>query len=139
MITYPNPVRTEAIRPGRDRRQRVLVVDDHLDITSLLARLLLQCGFEVETALDGRAATEKARSFHPDYILLDIGLPGMNGYEVAEMLHGDEAQKDTTIIAISAYGPEVHPLRSRQAKFDYHLVKPVDLEVLLSLLSPELN
>ena len=117
-----------------DARHRVLVVEDNADIARLMTLLLLHCGFDVRTLFDGRLVLATARSFRPHFILLDIGLPGMDGYQVAEQLRGDSDLKDVVIIAVSAYSPDRHPSRSRAACFNHHLTKPVGLESLLPLL-----
>ena len=94
-------------------------------------------GHEVATAHTGPDGLEAARDHRPDFILLDIGLPGMDGYEVAARLRQDECCKDAVIIAVSGYGQEEDRRRSREAGFDHHLIKPLDQDVLLSLLSAE--
>lgn len=114
----------------------MLVVDDNVDLMKLTSFLLVHHGFDVATALDGPAALEKARSFLPHVILLDIGLPGMDGYEVAEALRSDAQTKGAVIIAISAYDRHAHHRRSEHARFDHHLVKPVDFDALLTLFEP---
>jgi DNA-binding response OmpR family regulator len=118
---------------------RVLVVDDNADIARLVTLLLQHCGFDVRTLLDGHLVLATARSFRPHFILLDIGLPGMDGYQVAELVREDADLKDVVIIAISAYSPGMSPGRSRPAKFDHYLVKPVDFQSLLSLLKSPLR
>ena len=89
----------------------------------------------MRTAHDGPSAIEAARDYRPDFVLLDIGLPGMDGYEVARRLREDEWCKDAVIIAISGYGQEEDRRRSKEAGFDHHLVKPIDHEALVMLLS----
>ena len=84
----------------------------------------------------GEAAIEIARSQQPDAVFLDIGLPGMNGYEVAEQLRRDECCKDSLLIAISGYGRAEDLRRTAEAGFDHHLVKPIDYEALLAVLGP---
>ncbi len=113
--------------------QKVLVVDDNRDTAMSCARLLKGMGHEVETAFDGLAALEAARSFKPQAILLDIGLPGMNGYEVAKTLR-DEGFANEVIVAVSGYGQPEDRERSRQAGFDDHLVKPVHQDALVTVL-----
>jgi signal transduction histidine kinase len=113
---------------------RILVVDDNADTALGLVRLLSILGNEVSAVHDGPAAIESARTFRPHFVLLDIGLPGMDGYHVASALREDEALKNTVIIAVSGYGQEEDRRRSRAAGFDYHLVKPVDFESLTSLI-----
>jgi CheY-like chemotaxis protein len=101
----------------------------------ILADLLRLQGHEVRTAFDGPAALAAARTFHPDVVLLDIGLPGLNGYEVARRLrHLPEAQ-GTLLVAITGYGREVDRRRGREAGFQHHLIKPVDLRSLERLLA----
>ena len=119
-----------------DAHYRVLVVDDNADLARLMSLLLQHCGFDVRTLFDGRLVLATARSFRPHFILLDIGLPGLDGYQVAEQLRGDDDLKDVVIIAASAYSPISHPNQSRTACFDHRLTKPVSLETLLPLLVP---
>jgi PAS domain S-box-containing protein len=131
--------RAEAVPPPEvergARRSRILVVDDNADAARGIARLLKLLGHEVVTAEDGPSGMEAARTLRPDVILLDIGLPGMSGYEVASRLRREECGKDVLIIAISGYGQEEDRRRSREAGFDYHLVKPIDHDALVTLLS----
>ncbi|MFO0889699.1 MAG: ATP-binding protein [Isosphaeraceae bacterium] len=112
---------------------RILVVDDNADTASGMVRLLEMLGNEVIAVHTGPAAIETAHTFRPDFVLLDIGLPGMDGYQVASALREDEAHKDTVIIAVSGYGQEEDRRRSQAAGFDHHLVKPVDFDSLISL------
>jgi PAS domain S-box-containing protein len=104
---------------------RVLVVDDNQDTARSCAMLLKTMGHEVETAHDGQTAIEVAKDYRPQVLLLDIGLPGMNGYEVARTLRND-GFKDELMIAVSGYGQPDDRRRSEEAGFDDHLVKPVD-------------
>ena len=100
-----------------------------------MARLLKLLGHEVAVAHDGPEAIEVAREHRPDFVLLDIGLPGMDGYEVAARLRQEECCKDAVIIAVSGYGQDEDRRRSKEAGFDHHLIKPLDHDALLSLLS----
>jgi signal transduction histidine kinase len=113
---------------------RILVIDDSVDTARGMVRLLELLGHEAITAHDGHSAIEAARTFRPDFVLLDIGLPGMNGYQVATALRGDEILKDAVIIAVSGYGQDEDRRRSRAAGFDHHLVKPLDIDSLISLI-----
>lgn len=113
---------------------RILVVDDNTDTALGMVRLLKMLGNEVVSAHSGPEALESARTFRPDFVLLDIGLPGMDGYQVASALREDEAHKDIVIIAVSGYGQEKDRRRSQAAGFDHHLVKPVDFDSLVSLM-----
>jgi signal transduction histidine kinase/DNA-binding response OmpR family regulator len=117
-------------RTGR----RVLVVDDNVDGADSLARLLTLGGHAVSQAHDGPAALEEARSFRPDVVVLDIGLPGMDGYEVARCLRGEPATRDVILVALTGYGRDEDMVRSREVGFDYHFVKPVDFEALHEVL-----
>ena len=113
---------------------KILVVDDNEDTARGMVRLLELLGNEVRAVHDGPAAVAAARAFRPEFVLLDIGLPGMNGCEVAATLRGDEVHKGTVIIAVSGYGQDEDRRRSLAAGFDHHLVKPVDFDSLVSLL-----
>ncbi len=102
-------------------------------------RLLRLLGHDVKTAHDGRDAVLAARTHKPDVVLLDIGLPGMDGYEVATQLRQEGCCSGAVFIAISGYGQEEDRRRSKAAGFDYHLVKPIDHDALISLLSTQPN
>ncbi len=117
------------------RGARILVVDDNADTAGGLARLLRLLGHQVQTAHDGPQAVQVARVQHPEFVLLDIGLPGMDGYEVAAKLRQDDGCQGAVFIAISGYGHDEDRRRSKQAGFDYHLVKPIDHNALLTMLS----
>ena len=114
--------------------RRVLIVDDHGDSVQTLAYLLRLRGHEVREASDGLAAIEVAVDFEPDLVLLDIGLPGINGYETARRMRGYPRLGRTQIVALSGYGTEADRRRSGEAGFDDHFVKPVDFELLEKLL-----
>jgi CheY-like chemotaxis protein len=115
--------------------RRILVVDDNEDAALSIATLLKLCGHEVLTTYSGVEAIEAARLHRPDAILLDIGLPVMNGYEVASRLRAEGSCEKVLIVALSGYGQEEDRRRSRAAGFDHHLVKPVDIDVLTKLLA----
>lgn len=114
---------------------RILVVDDNLDALESSAALLRIDGHEVQTARDGATALHDAVEFSPDVVLLDIGLPEMDGYEVARRLRLLPELCDTLLIAHSGYGEEEHLQRARQAGFDHHLVKPADLSQLSAIIA----
>ncbi len=114
-------------------RLRILVVDDNRDTAASCALLLKRLGHEVETAYDGLAALEEARAFRPQVLFLDIGLPGMNGYDVARTLR-DEGFEHEIIVAVSGYGQPDDRRRSREAGFDHHLVKPIDQAAIVTAL-----
>jgi two-component system, sensor histidine kinase len=136
MVTSLVSLPPEVGAAGRDGYLRVLVVEDNVDLAQLTSVLLVHHGFDVATAADGHIAIERAVSFRPHVILLDIGLPGMDGYQVADALRADPRTKDALIIAISAYDRDDYPGRSGQAGFDHHLVKPVDFDDLVLLFNP---
>lgn len=131
---------SQAPRPGRPsatrKKSRILVVDDNEDVAILTARLLGMSGYEVQTAFDGLKAVDLARAFRPEVILLDIGLPGLNGYEVASVLKGDESCRGATFVALTGYGEESAVLRSKRAGFHHHLTKPIDFSVLAEIIEP---
>jgi PAS domain S-box-containing protein len=114
--------------------RRLLIVDDNADALESLAVLLELEGHTVKTALDGPAALTVVSHFQPDIILLDIGLPGMDGYEVAHRLRALDATRDTLLVAVTGYGQEGDRLRAKAAGFDHHFVKPIDVDALQRLL-----
>jgi signal transduction histidine kinase/ActR/RegA family two-component response regulator len=115
--------------------RRILVVDDHQKSAQSLATVLRAAGHEVTTAFDGSSALELARTFHPEVILLDIGLPGMDGYEVGRRLRLQPGFEQPLVVAVSGYGKDEDKRHSREAGFKAHLVKPVDLAALHALLA----
>jgi CheY-like chemotaxis protein/anti-sigma regulatory factor (Ser/Thr protein kinase) len=127
----------EPVAPQNGERQpaRILVVDDHVDTALSLARLLRARGHVVEIVHDGRAALEAGDAFRPNVVLLDLGLPGMDGYAVAESMRRRDETPRPTIIAISGYGQEEDRQRSAEVGIDHHLVKPVSFAQLETLLT----
>jgi signal transduction histidine kinase len=119
--------------PGPSRR--VLVVDDNRDAADSLALLLKLMGHEVRTAYDGPAALQEARAWRPEVVLLDIGLPGMTGYEVARRLREERPPEELLLVALTGYGQEEDRRRSQEAGLDLHFVKPVDPNALRDLLA----
>ena len=116
---------------------KILIVEDNVDTARTMARLLKQLRHEVAVAYNGPEGIEAARVLRPEFVLLDIGLPGMDGYEVASRLRREECCKGAIIIAISGYGRDEDRRRSKEAGFDHHLIKPLDHEALISLLSKQ--
>jgi CheY-like chemotaxis protein len=114
---------------------RVLVVDDHEDTRESLALLLSMWGHEVRLAHDGPSALEASRDFCPQVVLLDIGLPGVNGWEVGRRLRQQEGLGPVLLVAVTGYAREQDQARSSEAGFDAHLAKPCDLEELQRLLA----
>ena len=115
---------------------RVLVVDDNYDAAASLAMLLKLMGHEVETAHDGLEAVAKAKTFRANVILLDIGMPRLNGYEAARQIRA-QGKKGLKLVALTGWGQQEDRRRSEEAGFDAHLVKPVDLTVLTKLLEAD--
>jgi CheY-like chemotaxis protein len=117
-----------------DQPKRVLIVDDNHDHASSLALLLELVGHTVRSVHDGPSALTAAGDFRPEVALIDIGLPGLNGYEVARTLRADERHRDVVLIAQTGWGQEDDRRRTREVGFDHHLVKPVRLEDLRAVL-----
>ncbi|QDV35323.1 hybrid sensor histidine kinase/response regulator [Tautonia plasticadhaerens] len=126
--------RSTPAEPAKRRPPRVLIVDDNKDLVRGLSLLLRRLGYQVAVAYDGPEGIDAARSEHPEVILLDIGLPTLDGYEVARRLRREAALEGTRIIAVTGYGQEEDRRRSAEAGFDLHLTKPVDPETLVSLM-----
>ncbi|HTX05272.1 MAG TPA: response regulator [Steroidobacteraceae bacterium] len=114
--------------------RRLLVVDDNKDAAESMSMLLQMWGHEVAYAYDGPSALETAQQWQPEAVILDIGLPGMDGYQVAERLRTLPQGKETVLIAITGYGQEDDRRRSRRAGIDHHLVKPVAPDTLRMLI-----
>jgi PAS domain S-box-containing protein len=114
---------------------RVLVVDDNVDTVTTLAMLVQESGHEVRTAYDGGGVLEAALDYRPNVVLLDIGLPGLNGFEVAKQIRQQPALKNAVLVAMTGYGREVDRQRSHEAGFDHHLVKPGDFAKVLEILA----
>jgi len=113
----------------------VLIVDDNRDVADSTAVLLRAAGCNVDLAYDGEEALRSVRALRPDAVLLDIGLPKIDGYQVAEHIRAERAKRGPLIIALSGYGQDEHRVRSRQAGFDYHIVKPIEPAALTGLLA----
>ncbi|HEX5044982.1 MAG TPA: response regulator [Candidatus Polarisedimenticolaceae bacterium] len=121
-------------RPPALAGRRVLVVDDNRDAAESLEMLLRLMGAEVHSAADGRSALDALRRHRPSVVVLDIGLPDMDGYEVARRVRQEPAGAQTALIALTGWGEEEDQRRSREAGIDHHLVKPVDFAALEALL-----
>jgi PAS domain S-box-containing protein len=124
-----------APRPSSSPGLKVLVVDDNVDAAETLAAVLEMTGRRTRTVHEGRGVLEAAREFGPDIVLLDIGLPGMSGYEVARQLRADPRFSRTLLLAVTGWGSAEDRRRSHEAGFDEHLTKPVDLAELEPLLT----
>lgn len=114
--------------------KRILIVDDNRDGAASLAMLLKVLGNETRTAHDGLQGVEVAESFRPDAIVLDIGLPQLNGYEVCRRIRAQQWGKQILIVAATGWGQEEDRRRSKEAGFDHHFVKPVDAAQFINLL-----
>jgi len=128
----PAAAATPGPRDGTAAPLRVLIVDDNVDAAATVGRVMELLGHQVALAHDGPAALAAAAATPPDLILLDIGLPEMEGYEVASRLRA-AGHTRATLVAVTGYGRENDVQRSRDAGFDHHLVKPVDLAQLRKL------
>ena len=124
------PLRKHA---GRETSRRIVLIDDNVDAAESLAMLLRLKGHEVHVAYDGTSGVSLALKTEPDCVLVDIGLPGIDGYEVAKRLRSHD-ENGTLLVALTGYGQTEDRKRSEQAGFDHHLVKPVSQEVLEDLL-----
>ena len=112
---------------------RTLIIDDNVDAAESLAVLLQALGLEVRTAYDGPSGLVLAADYKPEVVLLDIGLPRMDGYEVARRLRNGPDGDGVLLIALSGYGQDEDRRRSEEAGFDHHLVKPASTDVLMDL------
>ncbi len=126
----PRPGRTEACGPAR----RILLVDDNQDAAQALRLLLEADGHEVRVAADGASGLELARTYRPEVVLLDIGLPKMDGYELARRIRADAALQGTVLVAVTGYGQMHDRARASASGFHHHLVKPVEYRDLQEVL-----
>jgi CheY-like chemotaxis protein len=110
--------------------RRVLIVDDNEDAANSLAMILQLSGHETASVYTAADALQRAADFKPDVVLLDIGLPGMDGYEVAQKMRELPGLRDIRLVAVTGYGRSDDRLRARDAGFDDHLTKPVEYAVL---------
>ncbi len=124
--------------PGATPRHRILVADDNLDALDSLALLLEWAGHDVRKASDGAEAVRQAVEWRPDLALLDIGMPKLNGYDVARRLRTEPWGKRLRLVALSGWGQSEDLRRSRESGFDLHLVKPVSFEALHAILGETL-
>lgn len=123
--------------PPHLRRRRVLIVDDNVDSAKSLAMLLEMSGHEVHLAHDGQQAIELAEQIRPDVVLLDIGLPKLNGYDACRHIRQQAWGRDVILVAVTGWGHEDDRNKSRNAGFNHHLVKPVDLGMMMKLMSQD--
>jgi CheY-like chemotaxis protein len=121
-----------------NEKQRILVVDDHLDSATSMAMMFEFLGSEVRTAHDGLQAVEEVERYRPDVVLMDMGMPRLDGYEATRRIRAHKWGQDVLIIALTGWGQDDDKARSREAGCDGHLTKPVSLPDLQALLE-ELN
>ncbi len=126
-------------RTPEPRARRVLLIDDNTDAANLLADALRLSGHAVETLHEPLKAVERAAAFKPDVLLIDIGLPGIDGFELAQRLRSLPATAAARFIALTGYGGDEDRERSAAAGFDYHVQKPADLEEIEHLLSQDMQ
>lgn len=131
----PVAVRSEDAAHNVTERLRVLVVDDNEDAAVMLAEVLSVMGYVTSVAHDGRHALAEAERFKPDVALVDIGLPIMDGYELARRLRACPSLDSVRLIAVTGYGLDSDRARAFDAGFDHHMVKPIDIASLRALLS----
>jgi CheY-like chemotaxis protein len=115
--------------------RRILVVEDNQDAAESLSMVLQFLGADVRVARDGPEALEAYESYDPAVVLLDIGMPGMDGYEVARRIRSRHPERRTALVALTGWGQDKDRERAREAGFDRHLVKPVEIDALQVLLS----
>lgn len=116
-------------------KRRILVADDNRDAADCLGLMLRALGQEVATAYDGQQALERAEEFAPDVMLLDLGMPRGNGYDVAQAIRQRAWGESVVLVAVTGWDQDEDRIRTREAGFDLHLVKPVQLDQLMQLIS----
>jgi PAS domain S-box-containing protein len=126
---------TQSVETSRSSPLRILVIDDIPDVADVMKMLLDLEGFETQVAYSGAAALKTAREFAPDVVLCDIGLPEMDGHEIARRMRADPAIASAILIALTGWGADAEVRKTRESGFDFHMVKPVDTNALLELLS----
>ena len=129
------PQEISAEQPQLQRPLRILVVEDDPESLQMMGALLGLWGYEPRLVSAGPAALASVEEEKPDVVLLDLGLPGMDGFEVARRLRGRPGGRDLFIAAVTAYRGEEHQRQAREAGFDRYLMKPVDIDTLRQLLS----
>ncbi|WP_422929267.1 hybrid sensor histidine kinase/response regulator [Singulisphaera sp. PoT] len=131
----PDVIEAPDSPPPPPRSLRVLVVEDNRDAADLMAQILRLDGHELHVAYDGKTALADAPDFHPQVVFSDIGLPGLDGYELARRLRREPALGGVMLVAVTGYGSADDVQRAYDAGFDHHLVKPINFEVLTALIS----
>jgi CheY-like chemotaxis protein len=132
---HERPIAPDKIIRAPARALRVLVMEDNPDVARSMARLLAVAGHDVRVAEDGESGVSVAQEFAPNAILLDIGLPVMDGLQVARRIRQDPRLRKVLLIALTGYGQDADRQATRDAGFDYHLAKPVDFKTIESTLA----
>jgi CheY-like chemotaxis protein len=127
MPTVVTQIQSGKLRADAPRR-RILIADDNRDSADSMGMILRATGHEVEVVYDGLEAVSAARRMRPEVMVLDIGMPGMNGYDVAQAVRREPWSADTAIIALTGWGQDTDRQRSKDAGIDMHLVKPVEFD-----------
>lgn len=130
----PATVSADALEQSAKPSHKVMLVDDNVDYITTMATLLTMLGHDVRTAHDGAGALAVAQEFDPRFVFMDIGMPGMSGYDVAKLLRQQPHLANATMVAVTGWGQEKDRALSRDAGFDVHLVKPVELTQILAVL-----
>jgi two-component system, OmpR family, response regulator len=125
---------TTADTTGGAQNRRILLVDDSVDAALAMGMLLEALGYDVRTEHDGPRALASLDEFHPDVVVLDIGLPGMDGFEVAREMRKRDVTKHALMLAMTGYGSDADRADALAAGFDHHLTKPVSVDALEALL-----
>jgi len=133
------PATTTATAPAQTRKRRVLIADDNRDAADSISMLLQMAGHEVTVAYDGQQALENIETLRPEVALLDIGMPGLDGFEVARRVRLDIRIRNTLLIAVTGWGQASDKARALAAGFDLHFTKPVEPATLIDLLGKKLS
>jgi CheY-like chemotaxis protein len=134
MAPQPQANRTSGGAQPR-RSLKVLVVEDNLDTVHSLTRLLKDDGHRVDFAINGYVAVAIARKLQPDVVLLDLGLPGLDGFDVCTRIKSEPGLEQVRVIAVTAYAGEEHRVRSKAAGCEMHIIKPYDPRYLLAVVN----
>ena len=134
-MPHMNTITTPAGNATALLHRRILVVDDNPDSADSLAMLIELLGAQVRVARNGLTALAEIDAFHPDVVLLDIGMPGMDGFEVARRIRSRTDSDAVMLIALTGWGLDEHRERTKESGFNHHLLKPVNMDVLHGLLS----
>ncbi|MFI5398062.1 MAG: response regulator [Candidatus Binatia bacterium] len=125
----------ELKEPAPESALRVLVVEDNEDVARSIAMLLELWGHKAQVVHEAQSALNAAETHHPEVVLMDIGLPGMDGYQIAKQLRQQQGGEKVVLVALTGFGEDEDRRRSSEAGFNHHLVKPVDPDVLQQFLS----